>query len=256
LTKISLTGGHFMKKLGAYLLSAFLLTLFANCLHAEEKGGPKYLYIKATKAPPQHPAYDKEIKCEQCHVYQGVDAYTAATMTLKLSKTGALPREEIEKRIPEIVKGKGDYREIYVLSTADDNKPLATIIEFVLDPKTLTFYAMSEKQTEKLFQVAANQNVSLAYVKQLEDHNYFKQPLGIQVVGTAKLLKGTDPGFEEAMKIYMPTLPLKQTPELIKAIKATKIVTKVTPERIIMRDYTQKEKGNRMVQIWERGEKK
>ena len=245
-----------MKKLGAYVLSVCLLMLFANYLYAEEKGGPKYLYIKATKAPPQHPAYDKEIKCEQCHVYQGVDAYTAATMTLKQSKTGALSREEIEERIAEIVKGKGDYREIYVLSTAYDNKPMATVIEFVLDPKTLTFYAMSEKQSEKLFQMAANKNISFAYVKQHEHHNYFKEPLNIQVVGTAQILKGTDPGFDEALDIYAPTLPLKMTPELFKDIKATKIVTKVTPERIIMRDYTQREKGIRMIQIWEREEKK
>jgi len=244
-----------MKKFCAYFLFACLFMLFIQWVYAAEKGGPKYLYIKATKVPPQHPAYDKEIKCEQCHVYQGVDAYTAATMTLKLSKTGALPREEIEKRIAEIVKGTGDYREIYVLSTAYDNKPLATVIEFVLDPKTLTFYAMSEKQTEKLFHMAANRYVSLAYVKQLEHHNYFKEPLSIQVVGTAQILKGTDAGFDEALDIYAPTLPLQLTPELLKAIKATKIVTKVTPERIIMRDYTQKEKGNRMVQIWERADK-
>ena len=54
----------------------------------------------------------------------------------------------------------------------------------------------------------------------------------------------------------MPTLPLKMTPELLQAIKETKIVTKVTPSRIVMRDYTQREKGTRMIQIWERGEKK
>ena len=68
--------------------------------------------------------------------------------------------------------------------------------------------------------------------------------------------KGGDPGFDEALSVYMPTLPLKMTPELLQAIKATKIVTKVTPSRIVMRDYTQKEKGTRMIQIWERGEKK
>ena len=245
-----------MKKLCLLLMFVAVFIFTAGYCSAAEKGGPKYLYIKATKAPPQHPAYDKEIKCEQCHVYQGVDAYTAATMTLKLSKTGALPREEIEKRIAEIVKGKGDYREIYVLSTAYDNKPLATVIEFVLDPKTLTFYAMSEKQSEKLFQMAANKNISFAYVKQHEHHNYFKEPLNIQVVGNAKILKGKDPGFDDALEIYAPTLPLKMTPELMKVIKETKIVTKIAPERIIIRDYTQKEKGNRMIQIWERGEKK
>ena len=245
-----------MKKLYLLLILIAIVAFTAGYSAAVEKGGPKYLYTKATKLPPPHPAYDKDIKCQECHVYNGVDAYTAATMTLKKSKTGALPRQEIEKRIAEIVKGKGDYREIYVLSTAYDNKPLATVIEFVIDPKTLTFYAMSEKQTEKLFQMAANRNVSLAYVKQLEHHNYFKEPLSIQVVGTAQVLKNKDPGFEKALDIYLPTLPLKMTPELLQAIKATKIVTKVTPSRIVMRDYTQKEKGMRMIQIWERGEKK
>lgn len=39
---------------------------------------------------------------------------------------------------------------------------------------------MSEKQTEKLFQMAANKNVSLAYVTQLARHSYFKKPLSIQ----------------------------------------------------------------------------
>ena len=245
-----------MKKFCLFLMLVAVFAFTAGYSIAAEKGGPKYLYTKATKVPPAHPAYDKELKCQQCHVYNGVDAYTAATMTLKKSKTGALPREEIEKRIAEIVKGKGDYREIYVLSTAYDNKPLSTVIEFVIDPKTLTFYAMSEKQTEKLFQMAANKNVSLAYVKQLEHHNYFKEPLSIQVVGTAQVLKNKDPGFEEALDIYMPTLPLKMTPELLRAIKATKIVTKVTPSRIVMRDYTQREKGTRMIQIWEQGKKK
>jgi hypothetical protein len=245
-----------MKKSCLLPMCITLFLLAAGYSIAAEKGGPKYLYTKATKTPPQHPAYDKELKCQECHVWNGVDAYTSATMTLKKSKTGAMPREEIEKRIAEIVKGKGDYREIYVLSTAYDNKPLSTVIEFVIDPKTLTFYAMSEKQTEKLFQMAANKNVSMAYVKQLEHHNYFKEPLSIQVVGTAQLLKGGDPGFDEALTIYLPTLPLKITPELLQGIKATKIVTKITPSRIVMRDYTQREKGMRMIQIWERWEKK
>jgi hypothetical protein len=75
-------------------------------------------------------------------------------------------------------------------------------------------------------------------------------------VGIAQVLKNKDPGFDEAIDIYVPTLPLKMTPELLQSIKATKIVTKVTPSRIVMRDYTQKEKGTRMIQIWERGEKK
>jgi hypothetical protein len=208
----------------------------------ETKGGPAYLYTKATKLPPPHPIYDEGLKCKDCHVYDGVDAYTAATMTLKKSNAGVLTRDMLEKRIAEIVKGKGDFREIYTLSTSYDNKPLSTVIEFVLDPKTLIFYAFSERQTEKLFHVAANPNVSLAYVKQLEHHNYFKEPLGVQVVGKAKQIKGTDPEFEEALKVYLPTLEsmigIKFPPERVEDIKKTKIITKVVPERIIIRDYT------------------
>ncbi len=90
-----------------------------------------------------------------------------------------MPREELEDRIIEVVRGKKG-REIFVLSTSYKNKPLATVIEFVIDPETLTFYSMSEKQTEKLFQIHENNHVSLAYVKPAE--NYFRETLGVQVV--------------------------------------------------------------------------
>jgi general stress protein 26 len=221
-----------------------------------EKGGPKFLYTKAKKKPLQHPMYDESIKCIECHKYNGVDAYTSATMTMKKSKLGVLPREELEKRIAEIVKGKGNYREIYVLSTSYENKPLATVLEFVLDPKTMTFYSFSEKQTEKLFHIASNQHVSLAYVKQLDHHNYFKETLGIQVVGKAKLLKETDPEIDEAMRIYVPTLESmvsqKFSPERIQKIRKNQIITQVKADRIVARDYTNRLTGNRLMQIWER----
>jgi hypothetical protein len=79
-------------------------------------------------------------------------------------------------------------------------------------------------------------------------------------VGKAKLLKQTDPETEEAMKVYLPTLEsmlsVKFSPERIKNIKKTKIITKVTPDRIVIRDYTNRGTGNRLIQIWEREEKK
>ena len=50
------------------------------------KGGPKSLYTKAKKVPPLHPVYEESIKCVECHKYDGVDAYTSATMSLKKSK--------------------------------------------------------------------------------------------------------------------------------------------------------------------------
>ncbi len=225
-------------------------------------GGPKYLYVKPTKKPPHHGVYDKGMKCLDCHKWDGTDAYTSATMAIKKTKTGRAPREVVEKAILETLKGKGDYREIYMLSTSFDNKPLATVIEFVIDPKTFTMYAVSEKQTEKLFHIAANPNVSLAYVKQREDYMYFEGALGVQIVGKAQQLKGTDPGFEEAARVYIPTLPLpKPAPTipqpptvdmLIEAIRGGKIITKVVPERMVIMNRKFKDEGYHAVQIWER----
>jgi len=239
---------------------------FAAGEPAGEKGGPKWLYVTPAKKPPHHGVYDEKMKCLDCHSYDGADAYTSATMAMKKSAKGAAPRKEVEQAILDTLKGKGDYREIYVLATSFENKPLATVIEFVIDPKTFTFYAMSEKQTEKLFQMASNPNVSMAYMKQRENYDYFAGALGVQIVGKAAVLQGTDPGFEEAARIYIPTLPmpapnptLPQPPSvdtLIEMIKPGKIITKIVPERIVILNRQFKEKGYHAVQLWEPEKKK
>jgi uncharacterized protein YhbP (UPF0306 family) len=176
-------------------------------------------------------------------------------MGLKKSKAGTMTPSEIEKRVAEVVKGKGDYREMFTLATSFENRPLATNIEFVLDPKTMTLYAASERQTEKLFQMASNPHVSLTYVRPAD--NYFTESLGVQVVGEATLLKGGDPGFAEGMDIYGPTvlsmLPEPMPVEQLNAMMTqTKIITKVTPKRIVLRDASLMAKGLRFTQIWER----
>jgi nitroimidazol reductase NimA-like FMN-containing flavoprotein (pyridoxamine 5'-phosphate oxidase superfamily) len=101
----------------------------------------------------------------------------------------ASPQEDIKKAILEALKGAGDYREMYVMATSFNNQPLATCLEFTLDPKTLTFYASSEKQTEKLFHIAANPRASMVYVRARNDMKYFLDPLGVQIVGRAVQLK-------------------------------------------------------------------
>jgi nitroimidazol reductase NimA-like FMN-containing flavoprotein (pyridoxamine 5'-phosphate oxidase superfamily) len=254
-----------MRKLSIVLISIFILSLFVNTVYAQktewEKGGPKYLYVKPTKKPPHHGIYDEDMKCLDCHKYDGVDAYTSATMTVKKTKKGRAPRAEIEEAIRETLKGVGDFREIFILSTSFDDKPLSTVIEFVMDPKTFTFYAMSEKQTEKLFHIAKNPNVSLGYVKQRESYNYFEEALGVQIVGKAQQIKGSDPEFDEAAAIYIPTLPLPkplgaipQPPGvelLTEMIRPAKIITKIVPERMVILDRKFKEKGLHAIQIWE-----
>jgi uncharacterized protein YhbP (UPF0306 family) len=186
-----------------------------------------------------------------------MDGYTSATMTLKKSTLGVMPQDEIAKRVTEVLQGKHG-REIFVLATSHNNKPLATIIEFVIDPKTMNLYAMSERQGEKLFQMNENSQVSLAYVRPAE--NYFRETLGVQIVGKAELLSGKDPGFAEGLEIYFPTI-LYMLPEMPKdpaslqafkdSIIKTKIMTRITPERIVLRDNSLKTKNLRSFQVWE-----
>ena len=217
-------------------------------------GGPDYLYPKVGEKPVHHDRsypHDADLKCMDCHKYDDVDAYTAATMTLKKSKVGRMSRSEIEKSILAALNEYGNYREMYVLSTSFNDKPLATCIEFTLDPKTLTFYASSEKQTEKLFHMAANPNVSMVYVKHRDDGKYFKDPLGVQIVGKAVQLKASDPEFINALNFSLATIDIPITPELIEYIKKTQLVTKVIPERIVISNSEFKQKGFHFKQIWE-----
>ena len=237
---------------------ALLCALSIGVCFAEQvawkDGGPEYLYPKVGEKPAHHDTSypcDEQLKCMDCHKYDGVDAYTSATMTLKKSKVGRMSRVEIEKAIIDALKGNGNHREMYVLSTSFDNKPLATCIEFTLDTKTLTFYASSEKQTEKLFHMVANPNVSMVYVKSREDREYFKDPLGVQIVGRAVPLKASDPEFMAALNYSLATINIPITPELIEYIKKTQIVTKVIPERIVISNSEFRKGGFHFKQIWE-----
>ena len=228
---------------------ALLCALSVSVCFAEQAvwkdGGPEYLYPKVGEKPAHHDAsypHDEQLKCMDCHQYDGVDAYTSATMTLKKSKVGRMSRVEIEKAIIDA---------LYVLSTAFNNKPLATCIEFTLDTKTLTFYASSEKQTEKLFHMVANPNVSMVYVKNRDDKEYFTDPLGVQIVGKAVTLKASDPEFMAALNYSLATINIPITPELIEYIKKTQIVTKVIPERIVISNSEFRKGGFHFKQIWE-----
>lgn len=249
-----------MKKLSVVAVASMAIFCIIAVCTAEEKKDNSYIYVKSGDKPPMHVIFDENIKCVECHPLKtkDIDGYTSATMTLKKSSLGVLPREEIEKRVVEVLQGKHG-REIFVLSTSYNNKPLATIIEFSIDPETLTLYSMSERQGEKLFHMHENNQVSLAYVRPAE--NYFQETLGVQIVGKAQLLTGEDPEFAEGLEIYLPSLfhMLPNPPNDPAALKAfkeqigkTKIMTKVTPERIVLRDIFLKPKGFRNFQIWEK----
>src|SRR4030042_3182141 len=90
-------GGSAMKQ--RYLLSASVMTiLFSGTLcHAIDTS---LLYVKPGDLPPQHVIVDEKVKCVECHPLKikDIDGYTSATMTLKKSSLGVMPKEEMEKR--------------------------------------------------------------------------------------------------------------------------------------------------------------
>jgi hypothetical protein len=104
--------------------------------------------------------------------------------------------------------------------------------------------------------MAANPNVSMVYVKNRADREYFKDPLGVQIVGKAIQLKASDPEFMEALNYSLSTVNIPITPELIEYIKKTQLVTKVIPERIVISNSEFRKKGVHFKQIWEAEEKR
>ena len=91
-----------MKKI---LAVAGLMIVTGVCLsHAGEQkpwsqGGPDYLYVKPLRKPKHHGVFDKGMKCLDCHSYDGVDAYTSATMALK--KTATRVRQQGMMRVQQ-----------------------------------------------------------------------------------------------------------------------------------------------------------
>ncbi|MBM4311702.1 MAG: hypothetical protein FJ119_12255, partial [Deltaproteobacteria bacterium] len=75
-----------------------LLMCWSSCFAGYagwQDGGPAYIYVKPIKKSPLHMPYDEGMKCAACHSWDGVDAYTSATMSLTKSTSGRLPRDEI-----------------------------------------------------------------------------------------------------------------------------------------------------------------
>ena len=222
-------------------------------------GGPAYIYVSPVKKSPFHMPYDEALKCADCHRWDGADAYTAATMTLAKSAKGRLPRAEIKKAILETLKGTGDYREMYAMATAFRNEPLATCLEFTLDPESMSLYASSEKQTEKLFHIAANGRASLVYVKHRDDMKYFMDPVGVQISGRAVQLKYGDPGFDQAAELclqtamhHMPDEMKSKMPReaMLASIRKNQLITKIIPERIVITRGEFVRRGLHRKQIW------
>jgi hypothetical protein len=131
----------------------------------------------------------------------GVDVKTTATARRYMTGQGAIPKEELEKRLIGYLRGK----RMYILATSLNNKPLTSTIEYVLDPEVMTLSAGSERPTEKLFHLKGNPYVALQYHK---NHAY-PDTVSLQVRGKATVFrgpyckKGTGPSEEQKlMEVY------------------------------------------------------
>ena len=87
-----------MRKKILPLFSAVIIACFAYICFAEQvewkDGGPKYLYIKSGEIPPRHSRsypYNEQMKCMDCHKYDGIDALHGLCGIEQGGFTGARP---------------------------------------------------------------------------------------------------------------------------------------------------------------------
>jgi len=224
----------------------------------EEKG--ETVAIEATaEVSDTHPEIEEGITCADCHEVL-IDATTRATETwlykdyLNFSSGEGLESNEQTKRhIIDVLGGK-KKKKTYILSTCINNIPLATTIEYAIDPDKMIMYGFSEKNTEKLFQMRANPRVSLGWH---EEFTVFGKTLCVQIRGSVEVID--DPKkYDEGLKIY----PYEYAADARKmdhkkfadeVIKKFMTMTKVTINQIIITDSQySREKGVRVHQIWRR----
>jgi general stress protein 26 len=215
--------------------------------------------IEATAAPGDtHPEFEEGMACADCHEVT-VDAGTVATeawihkdyMGFSAGK-GLETNEETKKHFLDAV-GRKKQKKTYILATSINNVPLATTIEYAVDPDTMIMYGFSEKNTEKLFHIRANPRISLAWHKEFTD---FGTLLCVQIRGTVETID--DPSkFDEGFNVYpyeygadVFKMPLPQWREQMKQMMT---MTKITVDEIIISDAQySKEKGVRIHQVWKR----
>lgn len=81
--------------------------------------------------------------------------------------------------------------------------------------------------------------------------NYFPVSEGVQLFGKARLLKGGDSGFGEALRFYMPTLTRKPLDEAtLERMRKSTIVIEIEPESLVLVDGALLRWGMNYKRIW------
>lgn len=260
------------QKLSITLLVAGLLALGGyGVLSASEKkekqvsskkeaaGQKKAESIEAgTPLSENHPAIEEGVTCNDCHEIK-LDAKTSATQAwlykdylMWKANEGIMPKDKLKERIVKIIGGK-KQKKTFILATSLNNKPLATTLDYSLDPDKMVLYSFSEKGTTKLNHIKNNPYVSLGWHKEFTD---FASTLCMQFMGTAELFEGTTKEFDEGLSIYYfeygaeaQKIPVEQMKQMM---KKGMIMTRITVDQITITDSTLKNEGFRTRQRWTR----
>jgi len=195
---------------------------------------------------------------------QTVDGVTCATQTWLTGRysgfepgDGLMPNQMIKEEIEEYVGGKKENK-IVMLATSYNGYPVATPAEYTLDSDTMTFYGIHETDTEKLLQIERNPKVSISLHEKFTD--FESQIKSQQFKGTAVIIEGSDPEFEQILADILPFeeeygsyFPDMSPEDLMQLLKMATVLTKITLEEATIADTLFKEKGYRTYQRWTRG---
>jgi uncharacterized protein YhbP (UPF0306 family) len=205
-----------------------------------------------------HPDIEPGMSCNDCHEIK-LDAKTSATQVwlygdylMWKANEGIMPKDKLKERIVKIIGGK-KQKKTFILATSLNNKPLATTLDYSLDPDKMVLYSFSEKGTTKLNHIKNNPFVSLAWHKEFTD---FASTLCIQFMGKAELFDGNTKEFEEGLSVYYfeygaeaQKIPVEQMKQII---KKGMIMTRITIDQITITDNALKNEGFRTRQRWTR----
>ena len=205
-----------------------------------------------------HPLIEEGVTCNDCHEIK-LDAKTSATQAwlygdylMWKANEGIMPRDKLKDRIIKIIGGK-KHKKTFILATSLNNKPLATTLDYSLDPDKMVLYSFSEKGTTKLNHIKSNPYVSLGWHKEFTD---FSSTLCMQFMGKAELFDGNTKEFDEGLSVYYfeygaeaQKIPVEQMEQMM---KKGMIMTRITVDQITITDSTLKNEGFRTRQRWTR----
>ncbi len=257
------------------VLIALVITALAaaGTTGASDKAAESQKAVKidaAAEIDTGHPEFEPGLSCNDCHEIK-IDADTTATQIYLYEESpglakgeGVMKKERIWQEIVKAIGGIKHDSKTYILGTSVNNVPLTTTCEWTLDEKNKCLYGFHEMGTEKLKHIAANPRVSMNYHKEF-DSATFANFLCVQLRGTAELITGDDPRFEQVLIDLLPyefgaRVPKDATPEqraerlqqYRRSVRKAFVITKIVPEQITIANAHFRAEGMRVYQRWTR----